>query len=164
MSGLTEGIHHHGQRKSFRVSTYRCRYFRRRWALGACRTGGRLRESVRSDPMQEKGFSLMELVIVAAILAVLAAIALPRLSRGSRGASDAALDTDLAALQKAIDLFATEHDGQFPRVVIALPSNSRSTRTARETFRPRRTPSTSTVRTCVPSRLCQLATGGATPG
>ncbi len=64
--------------------------------------------------MQDKGFSLIELVIVAAILAVLAAIALPRLSRGSRGASDAALDTDLAALQKAIDLFATEHDGQFP--------------------------------------------------
>lgn len=51
-----------------------------------------------------------------AILAVLAAIALPRLSRGSRGASDAALDADLAALQKAIDLFATEHDGQFPSI------------------------------------------------
>ena len=65
--------------------------------------------------MQDEGFSLIELVIVAAILAILAAIALPRLSRGSRGASDAALDTDLAALQKAIDLFATEHDGQFPR-------------------------------------------------
>ena len=64
--------------------------------------------------MQDKGFSLIELVIVAAILAILAAIALPRLSRGSRGASDAALEADLAALQKAIDLFATEHDGQFP--------------------------------------------------
>ncbi len=64
--------------------------------------------------MQDKGFSLMEVIIVAAILAILAAIALPRLSRGSRGASDAALDADLAALQKAIDLFATEHDGQLP--------------------------------------------------
>ncbi len=64
--------------------------------------------------MQNKGFSLMEVVIVAAILAILAAIALPRLSRGSRGASDAALDADLTALQKAIDLFATEHGGQFP--------------------------------------------------
>jgi prepilin-type N-terminal cleavage/methylation domain-containing protein len=64
--------------------------------------------------MQDKGFSLMEVVIVAAILAILAAIALPRLIRGSRGASDAALEADLAALQKAIDLFATEHDGQFP--------------------------------------------------
>ncbi len=66
--------------------------------------------------MQEKGFSLIELVIVAAILAILAAVALPRLSRGSHGASDAALDADLAALQKAIDLFAAEHDGQSPRV------------------------------------------------
>ena len=64
--------------------------------------------------MQDKGFSLVEIVIVAAILTILAAIALPRLSRGSRGASAAALDADLAALQRAIDLFATEHDGQFP--------------------------------------------------
>lgn len=32
----------------------------------------------------------------------------------ARGANDAALDADLAALEKAIDLFATEHDGQFP--------------------------------------------------
>ena len=64
--------------------------------------------------MRDKAFSLIEIVVVAAILAILAAIALPRLSRGSRGASDAALDTDLAALQEAIDLFATEHDGQFP--------------------------------------------------
>jgi len=64
--------------------------------------------------MPDKGFSLIELVIVAAILAIVAAIALPRLSRGSRGASDAALEADLTALQKAIDLFATEHDGRFP--------------------------------------------------
>ena len=64
--------------------------------------------------MQEKGFSLLEVIIVMAILAILAAIALPRLSRGSRGASDAALEEDLVALQKAIDLYATEHDGQFP--------------------------------------------------
>ncbi len=64
--------------------------------------------------MPDKGFSLLEVVIVAAILAIVAAIALPRLSRGSRGASDAALEADLAALQKAIDLFATEHDGRLP--------------------------------------------------
>jgi len=64
--------------------------------------------------MQDKGFTLVEVVIVVAILAILAAIGLPRLSRGPRGASDAALETDLEALQKAIDVYAAEHDGQFP--------------------------------------------------
>lgn len=64
--------------------------------------------------MQDKGFTLLELIIVVAILAILAAIGLPRLSRGPRGASDAAVETDLEALQKAIDLYAAEHDGQFP--------------------------------------------------
>jgi prepilin-type N-terminal cleavage/methylation domain-containing protein len=64
--------------------------------------------------MPDKGFTLMELIIVVAILAVLAAIGLPRLSRGPRGASTAALEADLEALQKAIDLYATEHGGQLP--------------------------------------------------
>ena len=73
-----------------------------------------LREPVRSDPMQDKGFTLVEVIIVVAILAIVAAIGLPRLSRGPRGASDAALEADLEALQKAIDVYAAEHDGQFP--------------------------------------------------
>jgi len=66
--------------------------------------------------MQDKGFSLLELVIVVAILAVLAAIALPRLGGGSGRAGDAAVEADLETLQKAIDLFATEHHGLYPSV------------------------------------------------
>jgi prepilin-type N-terminal cleavage/methylation domain-containing protein len=64
--------------------------------------------------MQEKGFTLLEVVLVVAILAVLAAIGIPRLSRGSGGASDAALEADTETLQKAIDLYAAEHHGQYP--------------------------------------------------
>lgn len=64
--------------------------------------------------IQNRGFSLLEIILVLAILAVLAAIAIPRLSRGSSGASDAAVEADTETLQKAIDLYAAEHHGQYP--------------------------------------------------
>lgn len=63
-----------------------------------------------------KGFSLLELVIVIVILAIIAAIAIPRMSRGSAGAADSALSANLAVLRNAIDLFAAEHTGTFPTV------------------------------------------------
>jgi len=63
---------------------------------------------------RNKAFSLLELVIVVVIIGIIAAIAIPRLSRGSAGAAEAALAGDLAVLRNAIDLFATEHPGQFP--------------------------------------------------
>ena len=39
---------------------------------------------------------------------------LPRLSRGSQGSIDAAIARDVQVLQKAIDLYAAEHNGSFP--------------------------------------------------
>jgi general secretion pathway protein G len=63
------------------------------------------------------GFSLIELVIVVVIIGIIAAIAIPRLSRGSAGAADSALSGNLAVLRNAIDLYATEHGGAFPKLV-----------------------------------------------
>lgn len=60
------------------------------------------------------GFSLLEVVIVVAIIAILAAIGIPRMSRGSKGAGDAALRADLTVLRNAIDLYAAEHQGNYP--------------------------------------------------
>ena len=62
------------------------------------------------------GFSLIELVIVVVIIGIIGAIAIPRLSRGAEGASDSALAGDLAVLRNAIDLYATEHGGDYPAV------------------------------------------------
>jgi general secretion pathway protein G len=63
---------------------------------------------------RNRGFSLLELVIVVVIIGIIAAIAIPRMSRGTAGAADSALAGDLAVLRNAIDLFAAEHDGKFP--------------------------------------------------
>ena len=60
-------------------------------------------------------FSLLELVLVVAVIAILAAIGIPRLSRGTRGATDAALAGSLQTLRGAIDHYAAEHGGSFPK-------------------------------------------------
>ncbi len=64
-------------------------------------------------------FSLVELVIVIVIMGIIAAIAIPRLSRGARTAGGSALKGDLAALRNAIELYAAEHDGNYPGATIA---------------------------------------------
>lgn len=61
-----------------------------------------------------RGFSLVELVIVIVIIGIIAAIAIPRVSRGSRGASESALTSNLSILRNAIELYASEHNGDYP--------------------------------------------------
>ena len=65
---------------------------------------------------RNRGFSLLELVVVVVIIGIIAAIAIPRLSRGSAGAADAALAGNLAVMRNAIDLYSAEHNGAFPTV------------------------------------------------
>ena len=61
------------------------------------------------------GFSLIEVAIVLVVIGVIAAVAIPRLSRGSQGSADAATTQNAAVLQKALDLYAAEHAGAFPK-------------------------------------------------
>lgn len=61
-------------------------------------------------------FSLIELVIVVVIIGIIAAIAIPRMSKGAQGANESTLSGNLAVLRKAIDLYASEHEGRFPTV------------------------------------------------
>lgn len=64
--------------------------------------------------MFRRGFSLIELVIVVVIIGIIGAIAIPRMSRGATGAADSALSGNLAVLRNAIDLYQTEHGGEYP--------------------------------------------------
>ncbi len=63
---------------------------------------------------KRKGFSLIELVIVVVIIGIIGAIAVPRMSRGAKGASDSAVKANLTILRNALDLYATEHGGDYP--------------------------------------------------
>jgi len=62
------------------------------------------------------GFSLIELVIVVVIIGIIGAIAIPRMSRGTDGAADSALIANLSVLRNAIDLYAVEHNGDYPEL------------------------------------------------
>jgi len=68
----------------------------------------------RNRTTARQGFSLIELVIVVVIIGIIAAIAIPRMSRGTAGAADSAVSGNLNVLRNAIELYATEHGGQFP--------------------------------------------------
>ncbi|MGE5607762.1 MAG: prepilin-type N-terminal cleavage/methylation domain-containing protein [Bacillota bacterium] len=68
------------------------------------------------ETRSHRGFSLIELVIVVLIIGIISAIAIPRISRGSGNAADAALSGNLAVLRNAIELYGTEHNGDFPKI------------------------------------------------
>jgi prepilin-type N-terminal cleavage/methylation domain-containing protein len=60
------------------------------------------------------GFTLIELLIVVIILAVLASVAVPHFRGESNEAKQSALSHDLAIINKAIELYRLQHDGNCP--------------------------------------------------
>jgi prepilin-type N-terminal cleavage/methylation domain-containing protein len=65
----------------------------------------------------QKGFTLVELLIVVIILAILAAIVVPQFSANTAQAQLAAIDTNLGAMRSAIDLYTVQHNNVRPGVV-----------------------------------------------
>jgi prepilin-type N-terminal cleavage/methylation domain-containing protein len=70
--------------------------------------------------IKARGFSLVELIIAVVIIGIIAAIAFTRMTRPVDGAALAALRGDLAAMRTALDLYATEHNGDYPGALAAL--------------------------------------------
>ena len=69
--------------------------------------------NTRTRAQPSRGFTLVELLIVVIILAIIAAIVIPQLSATTTDAKESALDTNLARMRTAIDLYYQQH-GDYP--------------------------------------------------
>jgi prepilin-type N-terminal cleavage/methylation domain-containing protein len=77
----------------------------------------------------QKGFTLVELLIVVIILAILAAIVVPQFASSTDEAKIASLDSTLANMRGAIDLYYQQH-GKYPSSVAATGATCPSSGTA----------------------------------
>ena len=66
----------------------------------------------------QRGFTLVELLIVVIILAILAAIIVPQFSAATDDAKQSSYDTNIANIRAALDLYRQQHN-DYPGVVIS---------------------------------------------
>ena len=77
--------------------------------------------------MVQRGFTLVELLIVVIILAILAAIIIPQFTAATDDATQSAYDTNIANIRAAIDLYRQQHQeypGEIPSTGAGCPAGS----------------------------------------
>lgn len=71
---------------------------------------------------KKRGFTLIELLLVVLILSVLASLVIPRIAESSQDAKIAKCDTNVAALNRTIELYALRN-GSYPANQAAFESD-----------------------------------------
>ena len=72
-----------------------------------------IRKMLKRIIKNERGFTLVELMVVVTILAILASIAIPRFSDQKQKAEEMKTKADITILQNAVDMFYFDH-GVYP--------------------------------------------------
>jgi prepilin-type N-terminal cleavage/methylation domain-containing protein len=65
-------------------------------------------------PVRNRGFTLVEILIVVVIMGILAAIVIPQFSQSSEDARHAAAIQNLHVLRQQIDLYRNQHENRYP--------------------------------------------------
>ena len=67
----------------------------------------------------QKGFTLVEILIVVVILGILAAIVIPQFTNASTEAQTSSLCADLQTMRSQIELYKIQHTDQLPPIIYA---------------------------------------------
>ncbi len=68
----------------------------------------------RKAKFGNKGFTLIEILIVVMVLGILAMVIVPQITVSTQDAKTSTLETNLAALRNAIELYYVQHDNKYP--------------------------------------------------
>ena len=74
--------------------------------------------------MRNKGFTLVEILIVVVILGILAAIVVPQFTEASNDAKESALSSDLQTVRSQLELYKIQHNGGYPATLSLLTSKT----------------------------------------